>query len=120
MDALHTLHVTARKVTEIPFDKNWDDGSGYFDKACDFELEPGKAHYSVSNSGLQKNQGRLLVLIGSEVGTYVLFQRYNDSESVVTVQVPSKAKGSKYESLATNARRVSSEEIMNIYMTLTT
>lgn len=62
--------------TVIPFDPNWNNGTGYFDAATKVALVDGafaKSHCEKSN--------RKLIFHGTRLGTFVVFQRYTNGGS---------------------------------------
>ena len=63
------------KITEeLPYDKAWENGTGYFDPATKLALEPGKM---VKSRSLK---GRRIILIGTRFGTVVVFDRYTEQD----------------------------------------
>ena len=56
--------------TEIPFDPEWANGTGYLDGAVSHPLPPGKMAKTVDN------YERRVILIGTRFGTVVVFDRY--------------------------------------------
>lgn len=67
---------------EIPFDPEWNNGTGYYDGAVDLELAPGEEAKSVS----PMPNNRKLIFIGTQLGTVVLFQRFTDGADGVIVK----------------------------------
>lgn len=71
--------------TTLEFDTTWSNGTGYFDGARDVDLEAGKRAKSIAPDG------RRLILVGTDVGTCVAFERYSPdtgSAFVVVTNVP--------------------------------
>lgn len=69
-------------TTEIPFDVEWENGTGYFDYATKYPLPAGELGKSVDQ------HGRRIIMVGTPVGTIVFFERYSakaESESLVVV-----------------------------------
>lgn len=60
-------HVAAK---QIDFDPSWKNGTGYFNGATKVEVEVGKTAATVGDCG------RRILLIGTEHGSIVLFERY--------------------------------------------
>lgn len=67
--------------TVIPYDVNWNNGTGYFDKAVDVKLEPGQRAKSFTAG----ENNRKLIFIGTIFGAVVLFERYTDGNNGVIV-----------------------------------
>ena len=68
-------------TTEIPFNKDWSNGTGYFDNAvvgsAAPELAPGQLVKSKTPGG------RKIILVGTRIGNVVVFERYDDDKSVI-------------------------------------
>ena len=56
--------------TEIPFDPEWANGTGYLDGAVSYPLPPG------GTAKTTDNYGRRVILIGTRFGTVAVFDRY--------------------------------------------
>ena len=71
------------EIKEIPYSKDWENGTGYFDGAVFGEDAPvipaGELVKSVSTGG------RKIVMVGTRFGNIVLFERYTDEENNVVV-----------------------------------
>jgi hypothetical protein len=89
MNPLDTLYRVAEEIsTVLPYDPKWANGTGYMDGATMLELAPGERAKSFDDLG------RLIVLVGTVIGTFVFFQRFSNSGSgVVVSNEPRKAQG---------------------------
>lgn len=77
------LSLFINTVPEVPFDPAWDNGTGYMDGATNFTVVPGT---TVKSTDLN---GRKIVLMGTEIGTLTVFQRYaKDDDTVVVYNAP--------------------------------
>jgi len=69
-----------RADTDIAFDPQWENGTGYFDHACSMvELKRGETARS------QDEAGRKILLIGTSGGTIVIFKRYSNENNLALV-----------------------------------
>lgn len=60
------------KIKEsVPFNPEWRSDNGYFENAINFPLESGKVVKSVCT-----NSDRRLILVGTPLGTVVVFERF--------------------------------------------
>ena len=70
----------------IPFQKEWSNGTGYFDHAVKGEhapkLRPGRI-VKVESPGHRK-----MMLVGTPVGNVVVFSRYSDRDDVYVTNAP--------------------------------
>lgn len=74
------------KAREIPFNKDWSNGTGYFDYATDSDVAP-----NVANGGMVKCTtpgNRRILIIGTRIGNAVIFDRYTDDKSVFVYNMP--------------------------------
>jgi hypothetical protein len=69
-------------ATDMTFDPQWANGTGYFDHATKALVEPGKVARSVDENG------RKIVLFGTEIGALVVFERYSSPESRIVYNAP--------------------------------
>lgn len=60
---------------EIPFDRAWSNGTGYFDHACSPDLAPSLKYGEMAKS--QTPTGRRLIFIGTRLGPVVVFDRFD-------------------------------------------
>lgn len=70
----------------IDFDPTWNNGTGYFDKAVTVDIQAGDMAQATC-----PETNRRLLLVGTELGTIVVFERYNPVNSkdyVLTTNVP--------------------------------
>ena len=56
--------------SEVPFDTSWDNGTGYLDGAVSYPVSPGEMVKTTDN------YGRRVIMIGTRLGTVVVFDRY--------------------------------------------
>jgi len=68
--------------TEVPFNLEWNNGTGYYDGAImsGFGLRPGKLAKSYD-----PNSRRRIIFIGTRFGNLVLFERYTDGKNAIYV-----------------------------------
>jgi hypothetical protein len=70
---------------EIPFNVEWNNGTGYYDGACKGSdkviLEPGELAKSIS----PMPNNRKMIFVGTPVGTVVVFERFSGGENGVYV-----------------------------------
>ena len=69
--------VFAAIATEVDFDNSWSNGTGYFDNAKFYKLEPGKMVKATDPNG------RKIILMGSPLLTIVFFERYSDRKDII-------------------------------------
>lgn len=60
----------------IEFQDEWNNGTGYFDKAAEVEVQAGDMLQATC-----PETNRRLLFVGTELGTVVVFERYNPLES---------------------------------------
>lgn len=73
--------------TELPFNANWGNGTGYFDGLQRSQ----EVRSLIPLAGFAKsldNNGRKIVVGNTQLGLIVLFERYNDSPGVVVGHYP--------------------------------
>ena len=67
-------HNAADAAKVIPFDPKWNNGTGYLDGAVAEPVESGKIKVA------ETSNARRVVLIGTEIGTIVMFERFSAKE----------------------------------------
>lgn len=75
--AFMKVHNNVRK--EVAYDPSWANGTGYFDGAIAVPLKKGEVARSLSDDG------RRIILIGTENGTAVFFERYTPGDSPLVI-----------------------------------
>jgi hypothetical protein len=65
---------TMKVLPEIPYDKLWENGTGYFDNLAKRKVE------KVCKSS--DRYGRSLMLIPTDIGTLVVFRRFTNSDQL--------------------------------------
>lgn len=72
-------------TTEVPFNDEWDNGTGYYDGACKgddkIKLEVGELAKCISP--IPNN--RKMIFVGTPVGTVVVFERFTNGEGGIFV-----------------------------------
>ena len=63
-------------ATKVPFDPAWSNGTGYYDNAVSYPLEYGSVHAAIDNCE------RKIILVGTRLGTVVVFQRYTGRDDI--------------------------------------
>lgn len=83
--ASHFNEMFAMIQKEIPFNEEWNNGTGYYDGACKGSdkvvLEPGELAKSIS----PMPNNRKIIFIGTPVGTLTVFERFSGGENGVYV-----------------------------------
>lgn len=67
-------HHAADAANVIPFSVEWNNGTGYLNRAVCEPVESGKIKVA------ETNNARRVILIGTEIGTIVLFERFSAKE----------------------------------------
>lgn len=72
---------------EVPYNANWANKTGYYDHACEgkhaIELAVGKEVKAFDTA-----TGRKLILIGTDLGPIVIFNRYTDKYDRIAIHGP--------------------------------
>jgi len=68
--------------TRIDYNPEWENGTGYLDNAVDLSIEGGGVAFS------QTTDGRRILLIGTDFGTIVVFDRYCNDLSTQVCNTP--------------------------------
>lgn len=80
--ARNSFDSALKAALPIAFNAAWANGTGYFDGAVAEEIEAGEVRQC------KDNLGRQLVLIGTPVGTCVVFERYSDNKEKLVCNLP--------------------------------
>ena len=88
---INTLFTKAfDKAIAIDFNKDWSNGTGYFDHAVVGEHAP-----KVGNGKMVKAvtpTGRRILIVGTRIGNAVIFDRYSDRQDVFVHNMPTSLK----------------------------
>lgn len=71
----------AQITKEIPFNKDWSNGTGYFDNAVSGPAAPQLTIAEIVKSAAPA--GRKIIIVGTRLGNVVVFERYDDDKSVI-------------------------------------
>jgi hypothetical protein len=74
------------QAEKIPYDSSWENGTGYFDGAVNYQLEVGKVAATVDPNN------RSILLIGTRWGSVVIFYRYENNTGPVVKNYPKSRK----------------------------
>lgn len=84
--ALESLHQLLLKTNvELVFNPAWGNGTGYFDGAANGPVAPSLARGQ--HAKFTDDQGRVALIVGTQHGNIVLFQRHPD-EGMVVINSP--------------------------------
>jgi hypothetical protein len=70
-------------IQAIAYNTAWENGTGYFDKAVKGQVAPVLEIGQMVKS--ESTGGRKIVMVGTQLGNVVVFERYTDVESDVVV-----------------------------------
>lgn len=77
-----SFNVAYDNVPEITFNPKWNNGTGYFDGAVDYDDAPVLAVGEVVRSVTPEPNNRKILIVGTPVGNVVAFQRYTNRNDV--------------------------------------
>jgi len=85
-NALSALHTAFQAIErEVAYDASWENGTGYFQTDNIKNIAPGERAKSTDP------HGRRMVLIGTRLGTAVVFDRKGSRDGVVVANIPHNA-----------------------------
>ena len=101
-----------QSAKQVPYNTDWENGTGYFDDAVYEQVPEGEAWAS------QTPKGRKILMIGFNKGTVILFQRYIPTEDALTAYAVNASAGNRGWLSTTSGQipRDEAEKILNVHL----
>lgn len=96
-------------INEIPFNEEWNNGTGYYDFATKVDIPVGVVVKSYDTTSSRK-----LLLIGTRLGTVVVFERYENGKHGVYVLNAPQAISKRFLNFGNARSSLSQDTIFNL------